>query len=111
MSLPKIPPFNYTPLVKALKEVKDDTRDEATMLTNLHTLILEHTHELSKHYGRIEGLCMLLETAKGRAESGLTEAEIIEYSGERKLAQTYLNLVDKTYFIITQKAKVLTKNA
>lgn len=112
MSLPKIPAYNYTILDKALREVKDDTRDEATMLTNLHGLLLdEQLHYLSAYYGKIEGICMLLKTAKGRAESELTDLEVIEYTSQRALAEYYLSVVDKTYYLITQKAKILLNKA
>lgn len=112
MPLPKLTPFNYTTLVKDLKKVKDETRDEATMLNELHEVLLdEQLHNLSAHYGKLEGICMLLETAKGRAESELTEEEVIEYTSQRALAKHYLSVVDKTYFLITQKAKILLNKA
>ena len=109
MALPKIKPYNYVPIYKALNDVKDCNADEATMLTQLHDVILEYSQELSSYLGALEYYCIMLSTAKGRLESGFTDEEAIMAFSERKVASTTCDLVDKTYFLITQKAKLLLK--
>lgn len=108
MALPKITPYNYVPIKEALEKINSNT-DEITMLTQLLELLLEYSQGLSSYLGTLEYYCIMLSTAKGRLESGFTDEEAIMAFSERKVASTTCDLVDKTYFLITQKAKLLLK--
>ena len=103
-------PFDYTSLNKALKDVKDCNTNEADMLTELHNLILEYEDNLAYYYGELDGIYLLLQTVKGRAENGISDELIPKINAQRKVAERKLSTIDKTYFLITQKAKILLKN-
>ena len=101
--------MNYTALNQALLDLKGIDKNQTDYLGMLHELLLEHFVLISKQVGRMKAKAMLLETAKGRKEFGMSNDEIIEFFGVYHECTAYLELINKISGITQQKVKILTE--
>lgn len=99
----------YSNLENSLNQLVGVDKNQLEYLTLLHKTLMEYYVLISTDVGKMKAKAMLLETAKGRADLGLNNQQVIDFFGEYYKANAYLELINKISIITQQKVKIMTE--
>jgi hypothetical protein len=102
-------PIDYNQLIIELNKLNGVEENQLFYLNNLHTTLMTYLVPLTTYVGRMKARIMILETAKGRLELGLSSQQVEAEFGRYYEATGYLELINKISIITQQKVKIINE--